>query len=108
MAKATWNGTVVAETDRPLLVEGSHYFPRSSVNEQYFRPSDTKTTCAWKGEASYYHLEVAGQRNEDAAWYYPDPKAEAGLIKDHVAFWKGVEVEADPNAEDQTPKGAAC
>ena len=108
MAKATWNGAVLAESGRTVVIEGSHYFPVDSTNRQYFKPSETHTTCAWKGEASYYHLEVDGQRNEDAAWFYPSPEPKAAEIKDHVAFWKGVEVEADPDAEDQTPDGAAC
>ena len=108
MAKATWNGSVVAESDRTVVVEGSHYFPIDSMNQQYFKPSETHTTCGWKGEASYYHLEVDGHRNEDAAWYYPNPKPKADHIKGHVAFWKGVEVEADPDAKDQTPDGTTC
>lgn len=108
MAKAIWNGAVLAQTDHTVVVEGSQYFPRESINEQYFKTSDTKTTCAWKGEASYYHIEVNGQRNADAAWTYADPKSEAAQIRGHVAFWKGVEVEVDPGAEDQTPEGAAC
>jgi uncharacterized protein (DUF427 family) len=92
MPIARWNGTVIAESDTTTIVEGNHYFPIESVREEYLRPSDTHTTCPWKGEASYYTLEVNGDRNEDAAWYYPEPKRAATQIKDHVAFWRGVEV----------------
>jgi uncharacterized protein (DUF427 family) len=94
MAKASWNGVILADSDRTVIVEGNHYFPRNSVREEYFRPSETHTVCPWKGTASYHHVEVNGQRNADAAWFYPDPKLAAAQIKDHVAFWKGVRVEA--------------
>ena len=90
--KAIWNGTVLAESNRTVVVEGNHYFPSSSMNRQYFRPSATHTTCPWKGEASYYDVVVNGQANHDAAWYYSDPSEAAKDIKDHVAFWKGVQV----------------
>lgn len=92
--KAIWNGTVLAESDNTVVVEGNHYFPKDSIKSAYFRQSDTHTTCPWKGQASYYHLEVDGEVNHDAAWYYPNPKTEAKHIKEYVAFWKGVEVEA--------------
>ena len=92
MAKATWNGTVLAESSETRVVEGNHYFPASSIAKQYFKPSDTTTNCPWKGEASYYTIEVDGKVNDDAAWYYPTPKDAAKEIKDHVAFWKGIEV----------------
>ena len=91
--KATWNGTTLAESDETVVVEGNHYFPPKSIHEEYFLDSDTHTICPWKGEASYRTIEVAGQSNPDAAWYYPAPKAAAAEIKDHVAFWHGVEVE---------------
>ena len=91
--KATWNGTVIAESDRTVVVEGNHYFPREDVKAEVLRPSGTHTTCPWKGEASYYDVVVDGEANRDAAWYYPDPKTEAADIKDHVAFWRGVQVE---------------
>ncbi len=94
MARATWNGTVIAESDSTVIVEGNHYFPRSSVREDVLRPSDTTSICPWKGTASYYSLEVDGQRNVDAVWYYPTPKDAAKEITDRVAFWKGVEVTA--------------
>ena len=90
--KATWNNTTLAESDDTVVVEGNHYFPASSLRREYFRDSATHTTCGWKGEASYYDVEVADQRNKDAAWYYPEPKDAAANIKDHVAFWKGVVV----------------
>lgn len=92
--KAIWNGTVLAESDNTVVVEGNHYFPKDSIKKSYFRQSETQTTCPWKGQASYYHLEVNGEINRDAAWYYPNPKTEAKHIKEYVAFWKGVEVEA--------------
>lgn len=94
MAKATWNGAVLAESDRTVIVEGNHYFPRDSVRSEYFRPSQTHTVCPWKGTASYHDVEVNGERNADAAWFYPDPMPAASRIKDYVAFWKGVRVEA--------------
>jgi uncharacterized protein (DUF427 family) len=94
VAKATWNGTVLAESDDTIVVEGNHYFPASAVKREYLRESDKRTTCPWKGEASYYSVEVDGQTNADAAWYYPEPKDAAAEIKDHVAFWRGVQVEA--------------
>ena len=90
--KAIWNGAVLAESDQTVMVEGNHYFPIASMNRQHFRPSGTHTTCPWKGEASYYDVVVNGDVNKDAAWYYPTPSEAAKEIKDHVAFWKGVEV----------------
>ncbi len=93
MAKAIWNNTVLAESNRCEMVEGNHYFPPEAVKREYLKPSNSHTECPWKGTASYYHVEVGGQRNPDAAWYYPEPRAAARNIKDHVAFWKGVKVE---------------
>lgn len=90
--KATWNGATVAESDDTVVVEGNHYFPAESVREDLLRPSTTHTTCPWKGQASYYSLEVDGKVNPDAAWYYPDPKPAAAEISGRVAFWKGVDV----------------
>lgn len=90
--KAIWNGTVLAESDDTIVVEGNHYFPKESINQEYFKPSDTHTTCPWKGEASYYHLEVDGKENSDAAWHYPEAKELAKNIEGYVAFWRGVEV----------------
>ncbi len=93
MSRAIWNDVVVAESDRTLVVEGNHYFPPEAVKKELLVPSETTSVCPWKGTASYYSLEVGGQRNEDAAWFYPDPKDAAVQIKDHVAFWRGVIVE---------------
>lgn len=90
--KATWNGQVIAESEETIVVEGNHYFPPEAVKKEFLKASDTHTVCPWKGTASYYHLEVDGKTNEDAAWYYPDTKPMANKIEDHVAFWKGVEV----------------
>jgi len=91
--KATWNGAVLAESDQTIVVEGNHYFPPESINSDYFQPSDTHTTCPWKGEASYYDVVVDGQENKDAAWYYPETKPAADEIKGRIAFWRGVKVE---------------
>lgn len=91
--KATWNDAVIAESDGTVVVEGNHYFPRESVKTEYLQPSTKHTVCPWKGEASYYDLVVNGKTNQDAAWYYPEPKEAAAEIKDHIAFWKGVTVE---------------
>lgn len=90
--KAIWKNTTIAESDKTEVVEGNHYFPPESVSEQYLRPTDTHSTCPWKGEASYYDVVVGDEVNKDAAWYYPEPKEAAKQIKGHVAFWKGVEV----------------
>lgn len=90
--KAIWNGQVIAESDDTVVVEGNHYFPAESVKREFLRDSSTRTTCPWKGVASYYHLEVDGQTNQDAAWYYPEPKEAAKQIVGRIAFWKGVSV----------------
>jgi uncharacterized protein (DUF427 family) len=90
--KAVWNGAVLAESDATIIVEGNHYFPPEAIRREYFKPSSTHTTCPWKGEASYYTIEVAGKVNQDAAWYYPEPKDAARNIKNYVAFWKQVEI----------------
>jgi uncharacterized protein (DUF427 family) len=94
MAKATWEGVVLAESDSCVIVEGNHYFPPNAVEREYLRPSSTTTVCSWKGIARYFDIEVNGKRNRDAAWYYPQPSDAAKQIKDHVAFWKGVRLEA--------------
>ncbi len=90
--KAIWNNEVIAESDDTVVVEGNHYFPPSSVNNEYLVESSTLTVCPWKGEANYYDIVVGDNVNKDGAWYYPDPKTEAAEIKDHVAFWRGVQV----------------
>ena len=90
--KAIWNGKVLAESDKTIIVENNHYFPADSISKEFFKNSDHHTTCPWKGLASYYTLEVDGEANQNAAWYYPEPKDAAKQIKDYVAFWKGVQV----------------
>lgn len=90
--KAIWKDQVIAESDATIVVENNHYFPPDAVNKEFLLPSGTHTFCPWKGEASYYTLAVAGARNPDAAWFYPDPKPAASQIKNYVAFWKGVQV----------------
>jgi len=90
--KAVWKDTTLAESDRTVELEGNHYFPPESVVRSRLKKSDTRTVCPWKGQASYYHVVVGHESNEDAAWYYTDPKQAAAQIKDHVAFWKGVRI----------------
>jgi len=90
--KATWNNTVLAESDETVVVENNHYFPASSLRKELFIPSETTSHCPWKGNASYYSVVVDGKENKDAAWYYQTPKKAAQEIKDHVAFWRGIEI----------------
>ncbi|PZO15491.1 MAG: hypothetical protein DCF26_13250 [Burkholderiales bacterium] len=90
--KATWNGAVIAESDDTVVLEGNHYFPETSLNRDFVTFSNHRTSCPWKGQASYYSLLVNGELNSDAAWYYPNPKPEADEIRGRVAFWKGVKV----------------
>ena len=92
--KAIWNGAILAESDKTIVVEGNHYFPGDSINKEYFRGSETHTVCGWKGTASYYDVVVSGETNKDAAWFYPDAKDDAKEIENHIAFWKGVKVVA--------------
>ena len=94
MAKATWNGVTIAESDKTIVVEGNHYFPRKAVNAAYLNPSDDHTTCHWKGIASYYDVVVDGQTIAGGAWYNPETKEAADRIRDYIAFWRGVSVEA--------------
>jgi uncharacterized protein (DUF427 family) len=93
MPKATWNSAVLADSEQTEIVDGNHYFPIDSLNSEFFRESDAHTVCGWKGTASYYDVVVDGQVNEQAAWYYPDPKEAAANLKGYVAFWKGVQVD---------------
>lgn len=93
MAKAVWQGQVLAESQDFEIVEGNIYFPPDSITEEFFEPSEHRSVCPWKGTASYYHVVVDGERNENAAWFYPETKEAAANIKGHVAFWKGVTVE---------------
>ena len=92
--KAIWNGQIIAESDQTELVEGNHYFPPDSVSQKYLLASNRTSVCGWKGTAHYYTLEVDGERNPDAAWYYPAPKEAAKAIAGRIAFWKGVQVTA--------------
>jgi uncharacterized protein (DUF427 family) len=90
--KAIWKKAILAESNDTVVVEGNHYFPPDAINKKYLKESDYHTTCGWKGQASYYHIEVEGEENKDAAWYYPDPKEAAKNIKHHVAFRRGIDV----------------
>ena len=92
MVKATWNGTILAESDRTIVVEGNHYFPPDTINKDFFTESDSHTICGWKGLASYYNVDVNGQINNNAAWYYPSPNDGVDKIAGYVAFWHGVQV----------------
>ena len=90
--KAIWNGEIIAESNETIVVEDNHYFPADSVKKEFLEPSDTRSDCYWKGEASYYSIKADDEINKDAAWYYPEPKEKALNIKNYVAFWKGVEI----------------
>jgi uncharacterized protein (DUF427 family) len=94
MPKAVWKGTVIAESDDTIVVEGNHYFPRDAIKEDFFSGSDSHTVCPWKGVASYFDVVVDGNVNREAAWFYPNPSPAAADIKDYVAFWRGVRVES--------------
>lgn len=94
MAKAIWNGVVIAESDKTVMVEGNHYFPPEAINKDFLKETSTHTTCPWKGLASYFSIVVDGKENKDSAWFYPSPKPAVKEIKDHVAFWRGVTVES--------------
>ena len=107
MATASWNGKVIAQSNDTVMVEGNHYFPAESIREEFLRDSDYTTTCSWKGVASYKSVEVDGNVNENAAWYYASPKPEAENIRGRYAFWNGVEVSGEAGP-DETPDGAAC
>ena len=93
MAKAIWNGKIIAESDSFETVEGKNYFPENSIDKKYFKKSNKNTRCPWKGTASYYTISVDGKDNVDAAWYYSDPSQAAKKIKNHIAFWRGVKVQ---------------
>ena len=92
MVKAVWNGAIIADSDETVVVEGNHYFPRDAVDAALLSDSPTTSGCPWKGLAHYHHVTVDGRVNEDAAWYYADPKEAASAIRDRIAFWKGVTV----------------
>lgn len=113
--QAIFNGTVIAESDDTIVVEGNHYFPSDSLRADYVQPSSTQTVCAWKGTASYYDVDVDGVVTKDAVWYYPKPSMLARRVKDRVAFWRGVEVRpaSDQGSTDEpesfnAPEGATC
>jgi uncharacterized protein (DUF427 family) len=110
--QAVFNGTVIAESDDTIVVEGNHYFPADSLRREFVAPTDTQTVCGWKGTASYYDVNVGGETAKDGVWYYPDPSDMAHKVKDRVAFWKGVEVRAvapgEAPATFDAPEGAAC
>ncbi|MCX7138766.1 MAG: DUF427 domain-containing protein [Proteobacteria bacterium] len=93
MKRASWNGTVIAESDHCEVVEGNQYFPAAAVKREFLRDSSTHTVCPWKGTASYYDVVVNGETNKDAAWYYPETKSAADNIKGYIAFWKGIKVQ---------------
>ena len=90
--KAIWNDITLAESDKTIVVEGNHYFPPDSINNDLFKSSPTTSICPWKGEAHYYNITAGGSENKDAGWYYPEPKDAAKEIKNYIAFWKGVKV----------------
>jgi uncharacterized protein (DUF427 family) len=92
LVKAIWNGAVLAESDDTVVVDGNHYFPADSIDAGLFEESETHTICSWKGEASYRTVVAGGERNDDAAWFYPEPFEAASMVKDRIAFWHGVEV----------------
>ena len=108
MAKAIWNGALLAESSDTIVVEGNHYFPSESINKEYFVDSPETSVCSWKGTASYYDLVVDGETNPQAAWYYASPKPEASEIAGYVAFWKGVEVDGTEGAGDDLGEGKQC
>jgi len=90
--QAIWNGKTIAESNETIVIEGNHYFPPDSINKEFFKENSNTTVCPWKGTASYYDVEVNGQTNSGAAWYYPQPSEKAKQIKDYVAFWRGVDI----------------
>ena len=91
--KAIWNDKIIAESNNTIVIENNHYFPHESIKKEYFRPSDLHSVCPWKGTASYYTIEVDGNQNKDAAWFYPEVSELAKGIKNRVAFWRGVKIE---------------
>ena len=93
MAKAIWNGAVLAESDQGIVLEGNYYFPPDAIKREYLQESQSHTRCFWKGVASYYDVTVDGKTNKDAAWYYPAPSSAAQQIEGYVAFWRGVKIE---------------
>ncbi len=90
--KAIFNNQIIAESNNTIELEGNNYFPPESLNKQYFKESTYESTCPWKGEASYYTIDVNGEIRDEAGWYYKNPSEAAKQIKNHVAFWKGVRI----------------
>lgn len=90
--KAIWNDTIVAESDDTIVIENNRYFPPETIKKEFFKKSESHTHCPWKGQASYYNLEVNGEKNRDAAWFYPETSHAAKAIEGYVAFWKGVKI----------------
>jgi uncharacterized protein (DUF427 family) len=97
--QAVWNDAVVADSDQTIVVEGNHYFPEESLNQEFFTPTSTHTICPWKGRASYYTVDVDGVASADAAWYYPKPSPLARKVEGRVAFWRGVQVRRAPERQ---------
>jgi uncharacterized protein (DUF427 family) len=93
MARATWNGSVIAESDDVVVVDGYTYFPKQSVRWDHLEPSAHTSVCGWKGQASYYAVVANGERNADAAWEYRDPKSAASAVRERIGFWRGVRIE---------------
>jgi uncharacterized protein (DUF427 family) len=108
--QAIWNGEVIAESDDTVIVEGNHYFPVESVRLELLEPTPTHTRCFWKGTASYYSIKVGDKVNQDAAWCYPEPSPAAAMIKDRIAFWRGVKVKKGALAGRAVlvPEDASC
>ena len=92
--RASWNGVVLAESDATVVVEGNYYFPTASLRSEYVAESDVHSICPWKGRASYFDVVVDGAVNPAAAWYYPKPWPLGRKVRDRVAFWNGISVEA--------------
>ena len=108
MFQAVWKGAVLAESDHTVRLEGNHYFPPESLRREFLTPGKTTSVCPWKGTASYYDVTVDGQVCKDAAWYYPQPSAAAAQIRDHVAFWRGIQVRWVGVGGGEDGRGAAA
>jgi uncharacterized protein (DUF427 family) len=108
VARAMWNGVVLAETTRPVLLEGNVYFPPEDVRHEHLAATRHRSLCAWKGLARYYTVRAGGQQNTNAAWYYPHPSPLARKIKNHVAFWHRVQVDTGPAPQAQAVQEAGA
>lgn len=91
--QAVFNGTVLAESDDIVMVDGNPYFPRASMHADYFRDSSHTTVCGWKGTARYWDVVVDDQEISNAVWSYESPKPEAEQIRERFAFYRGKGVE---------------